>query len=171
MGGLGVSREPPRRQKPLGETGPAWGGAWSIPLPVPCDAGTALVAPAAVPRLSLPSLPSQNTSELEGAGDCHQSSINTLPDVSLVRKALHGAEWEQEANWGVLGCASASAALLHQPPRGDTEPSWSDGFRRRILAGWEQLCANQSRGWVVCPVAVLICESYFYCQKVRKVFL
>ncbi|NXO30806.1 WHRN protein, partial [Cisticola juncidis] len=27
----------------------------------------------------------ENTSELEGAGDCHQSSINTLPDVSLVR--------------------------------------------------------------------------------------
>ncbi|NWY69752.1 WHRN protein, partial [Erithacus rubecula] len=26
----------------------------------------------------------ENTSELEGAGDCHQSSINTLPDVSLV---------------------------------------------------------------------------------------
>ncbi|XP_077643942.1 whirlin isoform X3 [Lonchura striata] len=25
----------------------------------------------------------ENTSELEGAGDCHQSSINTLPDVSL----------------------------------------------------------------------------------------
>ncbi|KAJ7411592.1 hypothetical protein BTVI_48966 [Pitangus sulphuratus] len=25
----------------------------------------------------------RNTSELEGAGDCHQSSINTLPDVSL----------------------------------------------------------------------------------------
>ncbi|XP_017684747.1 PREDICTED: whirlin isoform X3 [Lepidothrix coronata] len=25
----------------------------------------------------------KNTSELEGAGDCHQSSINTLPDVSL----------------------------------------------------------------------------------------
>ncbi|KAF4801387.1 Whirlin [Turdus rufiventris] len=25
----------------------------------------------------------RNTSEMEGAGDCHQSSINTLPDVSL----------------------------------------------------------------------------------------
>ncbi|XP_039576270.1 whirlin isoform X4 [Passer montanus] len=25
----------------------------------------------------------ENTSELEGAGDCHQSTINTLPDVSL----------------------------------------------------------------------------------------
>lgn len=77
---------------------------WGLehPLPVPCHAGTMQVPPAAVPWFSLPSVPSQNTSELEGAGDCHQSSINTLPDVSLVRPA-----WSRVGKLWVLGCASA----------------------------------------------------------------
>lgn len=40
---------------------------------------------AALTWFSFLSLPYQNTSELEGGGDGHQSSINTLPDISLVR--------------------------------------------------------------------------------------
>lgn len=55
---------------------------------------------AAVTRFSFPSLPYQNTSELEGGGDGHQSSINTLPDISLVRHCavLLRPGWELEAN-------------------------------------------------------------------------
>lgn len=55
---------------------------------------------AAVTWFSLPSLPYQNTSELEGGGDGPQSSINTLPDISLVRRCtvLLRLSWELGAN-------------------------------------------------------------------------
>lgn len=63
----------------------------------------------AVTGLSLP-LPCQNTSELEGGGDGHQSSINTLPDISLVRhRAMPG--W-LEASPMVLGSASVSLCYI-----------------------------------------------------------
>lgn len=69
---------------------------------------------AALTWFSFPSLPYQNTSELEGGGDSHQSSINTLPDISLVR---HGAvllhlRWELEILM-IRGFASASVAFCY----------------------------------------------------------
>lgn len=65
----------------------------------------------AVTRLFLP-LPCQNTSEMEGGGDGHQSSINTLPDISLVR---HRAAASPNTGF----CRSLS--LLYHRPMGVTE--------------------------------------------------
>lgn len=61
---------------------------------------------------SLPSLPSQNTSESEGGGDGHQSSINTLPDVSLVRHQTGDGGVNSDAEVCLHFCSS----LLHQHP-------------------------------------------------------
>lgn len=68
-------------------------------------------------------------------------------------------------------CLSLSSSATPAPgvalnPRNQT--GLRDGF---CLAGEEQPCANQSKGWVGCSAAVLICESYYHWQKVRKVLL
>lgn len=72
-----------------------------ITLHVPCHAGTVVVAPCCCDLVFFPPLPYQNTSELEEGGDGHQSSVNTLPDISLVRHCtmlLH-LGGELEAKW------------------------------------------------------------------------
>lgn len=87
----------------------------------------------AVTRLFLP-LPCQNTSEMEGGGDGHQSSINTLPDISLVRHRAAASPWHR-----VL-------------PQFLPAVSPTDGCHRRKLIGLLRRkglgCLNKSSVWL-----------------------
>lgn len=109
--------------------------------------------------LSLPSLPSQNTSELEGAGDCHQSSINTLPDVSLVRPCL-GAGWEQEALWGSWAVPQLQQ-LCHTNPTSGESLNAAHQMGQEKDSGWlhrsslVQSKAKQRLGGLFCSWAHL----------------
>lgn len=116
-------------------------------------------------------MPCQNTSELEGGGDSHQSSINTLPDISLVRHCtvLLPLGWELEADDTkfCLGCCSSLLPQLPVDVTAVAEVNSSDQLGGKILAK-SRICVNQSRNWVVCPLTVLICESHSCCQQGQR---
>uniref|UniRef100_A0A672UX08 Whirlin n=1 Tax=Strigops habroptila TaxID=2489341 RepID=A0A672UX08_STRHB len=69
----------------------------------------------------------RNTSELEGGGDGHQSSINTLPDVSLVRHHMgDGAELVM-LRFASASVGRTSPSALPPSPPSQASSSWPPG--------------------------------------------